>query len=117
MILSQLNTQREKELCAAAESHNELQLLKARLAECIASQQAQQLHYTRLSTEHAEALNAAVSAASRAHTQHEEEVACLSQKIVQLEEELRQASSAQAHLQALCEQQASDIEILMQAAL
>eukprot|EP00966_Prymnesium_polylepis_P105410 2441026-Prymnesium_polylepis.1 len=54
------------------------------------------------------ALSAAIAAAAHAHGQHEEEMGCLSAKIRQLEDE-------RVRLQVALVQQASDLEVLMQA--
>ena len=53
-------------------------------------------------------ISSAVAAAAKVHSQHEEEVACLSAKIYQLEDE-------KVGLQSALIAQAADLEVLMEA--
>jgi len=58
------------------------------------------------------ALSAAARAAASHSSEHEEEVACLSEKLRQLTAEQAVLLDERAVLQALCSQQATDLEVL-----
>ena len=110
LLLRQLSSQRNAELNAASETHAELKSLRVRVS---SQEEVEQQNRQRLG-EQAEALSAAVHSASRAHAQHEEEVACLSEKLLQLNSELREATAGRARAQALCKQHGADLDVLMQ---